>query len=88
MGAISSLLRVAPAMKSRICLAVYFACWPASFGHSGLALLPAGPWQATQIAAFAAPRGRIRSERVDRDRRAQQDRGETLLQGRFLRMIP
>ena len=42
-------------MKSRICLAVYFACWPASFGHSGLVLLPAGPWQATQSAAFASP---------------------------------
>src|SRR6185503_9980668 len=34
---------------------MYALCWPASLGHSGLLLLPPGPWQAPQTAALPAP---------------------------------
>src|SRR5690349_20273418 len=34
---------------------MYAECWPASLGHSGLLLLPPGPWQAPQTAALPAP---------------------------------
>ena len=32
-----------PERNAFICFVRYAACWPASFGHSGLMLLPSGP---------------------------------------------
>src|ERR1700722_3688448 len=48
------LLRV-PSRNIRNCSAMYTALWPARRGQSGLALLPLGPWQEEQTAAFVAP---------------------------------
>ena len=54
MGAISGFCR-SPALKCFSCLTMYEACWPARLGHSGFALLPSMPWQATQTADFVWP---------------------------------
>src|SRR5580704_6435054 len=44
-----------PERKRRNCSAMYTALWPASRGHSGLTLLPFGPWQDEQTADLVAP---------------------------------
>src|SRR5512134_139275 len=53
-GNITGLLRFF-ALNIANCSRRYAAFWPARLGHSGLALLPFGPWHATHTAALAAP---------------------------------
>src|SRR5580658_3396878 len=53
-GIMTGLLRTA-ALKRRSCSATYTAFCPASFGQSGLVLLPLGPWQAMHVATLVAP---------------------------------
>ena len=53
-GCITGLART-PERNSRSCCAMYTAFWPARRGHSGLVLLPSGPWQAAHTAALVAP---------------------------------
>src|SRR5579863_3498513 len=45
----------APDLNSRSCSAMYTALCPASRGHSGLVLLPCGPWHEEHSAALPSP---------------------------------
>src|SRR5262245_2162501 len=62
----TGLLRL-PDLKKWSCSDMYFAPWPARFGHSGLVvLLPVMPWHAPQAAALAAPASAVPSASADR----------------------
>src|SRR5688572_8107110 len=54
MGFMIGLLRL-PDLNISSCSRRYTAFCPARLGHSGLTLLPLGPWQAVQTAALVAP---------------------------------